>query len=89
MGKKLLPVKNVRSVRPRVCATCRYILFDDGSFTCARPGGTWEDAGNLRQWETTCDRWTPPHNEEEEPPEPYIPLSLEYGDDPIETTYIG
>lgn len=57
-SKRLKPAKNVRLVRPRVCAFCKFYHIMDGFSFCERSGGFSEDAGDMMQYMTTCDGWT-------------------------------
>ena len=56
-ARKVAPALNVRRVERRVCATCYFGLYVSGSLECQRDNGPVLDAGDMLQWQTTCDRW--------------------------------
>lgn len=49
------PPKNKRTVYPKVCYTCKYILFGEGFWACERERENTDDSGDGRQYFTTCD----------------------------------
>lgn len=51
----LKPVRGLRRIQPRCCATCRWFGMADGTGICVRPNGPEFDAGDLIQWISVCD----------------------------------
>ena len=55
--KRLLPVKNLRTVWPRTCATCKCGSYDgNGFYVCSRPDGPSFEVGDGEHHEKVCDR---------------------------------
>ena len=54
---RLKPPKNVRTVTPRCCATCKHLLIASGWMECTRPKGPFFDTGDRMDIYTVCDRW--------------------------------
>lgn len=54
---KLLPAKNLRFKKIRVCATCKYIIIGNGYVECKRERGIAEDTGEMFHWIMACDGW--------------------------------
>ncbi len=52
--RKLLPVLDVQTVTPRVCATCHYGRIRNGAFECLREGGYHHDVGDMLHWYHAC-----------------------------------
>lgn len=59
LADKLLPAKNVRMVRPAVCATCKWGRIVNGTFDCLRVNGYQTDVGDMTHWFRVCDRYKP------------------------------
>ena len=62
MRSRLKPVAGLRTVRPRVCATCKHLVFhEDGLAECERPAINGKpivlDGVELEHWEHVCNRW--------------------------------
>ena len=58
MPQNLKPVRNVRKVTPRCCATCRYLRYEVvGWSSCQRPDGPTFDTGDRNDILTVCDLW--------------------------------
>lgn len=64
LNGKLVPAKNYRVTRPRVCALCKNFGAGDGSGWCKRPiapgsdrSSVTFDLGDQFQWMSTCDLW--------------------------------
>ncbi len=55
MHKRKRP-KDLRSVNPRVCATCHDYTTCQGGWGCQREGALG-DTGDMTQYETVCDYW--------------------------------
>lgn len=57
-----------RYVTPRVCSTCKFFRYETmsrngkpehtGSGRCIRPAGPTFDLGDMKQWMTTCNRYS-------------------------------
>ena len=56
--KQLKPTKNLRDVRPHVCATCKFYHAMFNFTFCERENGFCHDETDLQQWTMTCDGWT-------------------------------
>lgn len=53
-----IPVRNVRDVDPRCCATCAFLKFDgQGMADCLRPDGPSWDVSDQLYLYTVCDLW--------------------------------
>ena len=57
MNRKLAPVRNVRRVTPRCCATCTCLIVSHGSLACGRPDGPAFETGDRNDLLLVCDRW--------------------------------
>lgn len=55
--QKLKPVREIKKVVPRVCATCKFGEIDNGAFFCHRDNGYCCDAGDMTHWFRVCDRY--------------------------------
>ena len=62
MNRKLAPVRNVRRVTPRCCATCTCLVVSHGSLACGRPDGPAFETGDRNDLLLVCDRWQSAYN---------------------------
>lgn len=59
MKRRLAPPRNVRSITPRCCATCRHLfIIGPDSFACERaPETIGFSIGDRKDIYTVCDHW--------------------------------